>query len=502
MNSTEKSQSSYVIENAVPLSKSVLWKMEKNAYAEFGPSAWTKHGVPFYITANPLICKQYAAVVLGYLQDCSRSSLSAADPFYIIELGAGIGRFGYLFIKELCALLESLGKSCKELKFCYVLTDISQKNIDFWTAHPALKKYIQEGVLDFSLYDPLEDVSITLMKTGKVLSNQTIKNPLTVIANYFFDSIPQDLFRIKDGKIEKGFVSLSSKTPPDDLSNPEFIKEVMAEYTWCLIQNPGDDYSSNPRLNKVLHMYSAKLEQAEFFIPAAGIRCIDNLLKLSEGRMLLLTGDKGVSTLDEVMRDSQIMPVHHATFSFQVNFHALSAYYTEQANAILLPIDSSTTFMVAAVIFGSGEFSHTSSALSSLNSFTPLMYWELINQINTDCPAPSLHLILNLLKLGNWDLSLWQTFLAPLQASVQSVSDEQKGQLEKAIDLSWNNYYQTSPNEGVLIQHLGSLLFEMKRYAKALLYYKRAYEICPTDEQVLFNMSLCYQKMGQFTIPK
>jgi tetratricopeptide (TPR) repeat protein len=69
-------------------------------------------------------------------------------------------------------------------------------------------------------------------------------------------------------------------------------------------------------------------------------------------------------------------------------------------------------------------------------------------------------------------------------------------QLEKAIDRAWGNFYPTSPEESSLIQYLGLLFFEMKHYPKALIYYKRAYEISRTDPQILLNIALCYQQMG------
>lgn len=472
----EELTSPYVIEREVRLSESVLWQLERNAYAEMGPSAWTQHGVPFYITSNPVICKGYAAVVMGHLRDCYRLCADTQEPFYIVELGAGIGRFGYLFLKELCSLLDSLAAAFKGLKFCYVLTDISQKNIDFWMDHPLLKSYVNRGVLDFSLYDAFAETSLALLKSRKVLSKETLANPLTVIANYFFDSLPQDLFQLIDGALQEGVITLSTKAKPHDaFRKPEFIQDVMTEYGWHSISRVENYYKKNAKLNDVLGTYSRELKDAQFLIPAAGIECIDNLLKLSNGRMLLLSGDKGVGTLDEVLKHSQIKPVHHTTFSFQVNFHALSLYYAEQAACFLLPKEPTPPFMVAAIGFGKAGFSETASAYySSLDAFTPQNYWTLINQISAECPNPSLNHILNLLKLGNWDPALLQTFLKPLHASLASADENQRELLEKAVDLAWENYYPTSLDESSFIGNLGLLFFEMKRYSKALLYSQRA----------------------------
>jgi hypothetical protein len=44
-------------------------------------------------------------IALGYLRDVD-AELDASQPVYIVELGAGSGRFGYRFVKRLSFLLE------------------------------------------------------------------------------------------------------------------------------------------------------------------------------------------------------------------------------------------------------------------------------------------------------------------------------------------------------------------------------------------------------------
>jgi hypothetical protein len=86
------------------LSKSPLWRWQRNYFESHGIRAWTPGAVPYHITSCPFIARSYSRVVLGFLRDCAaapsdgeRSTVASIDPtrpIYIVELGSGSGRFG------------------------------------------------------------------------------------------------------------------------------------------------------------------------------------------------------------------------------------------------------------------------------------------------------------------------------------------------------------------------------------------------------------------------
>ena len=73
------------------------------------------------------------------------------DVYYILELGTGSGQFSCYFLNFLTDLLKDNNK--EDIKFCYVMTDFTYSNLDFWKDHPKLKKFVKEGVLDFAIYN-------------------------------------------------------------------------------------------------------------------------------------------------------------------------------------------------------------------------------------------------------------------------------------------------------------------------------------------------------------
>src|SRR5581483_5212827 len=107
------------------------------------------------------IARAYAQIVLGYLRDVA-SELDRSKPTYIVELGAGSGRFGFRFVKCLAALLER--SSLHDVHFTYVMTDMSPNLLEFWRGHARLRPLVDAGQLDFALFDATQFDAIHLVE--------------------------------------------------------------------------------------------------------------------------------------------------------------------------------------------------------------------------------------------------------------------------------------------------------------------------------------------------
>src|SRR5712692_4831874 len=128
----------YVLEWAVPLARSMVWHLQRTFYADQGIAAWSHSGVPQSITTSPIIARAYARIVLGFLRD-SRSSLDPDQPVYVVELGAGSGRFAYRFLKAFTALREETPDIHQRIT--YVMTDASSSVVDYWRDNPRLQPF-------------------------------------------------------------------------------------------------------------------------------------------------------------------------------------------------------------------------------------------------------------------------------------------------------------------------------------------------------------------------
>ena len=186
------------MDEPAPLSQSRVWELQRAFYEDNASEAFAE--IPHQIVDNPFVAAAYARVVVGYLRDCARGGLDLDEPLYVVELGAGPGRFAHGFRRELDAFVQALPFALPPI--VYVMTDLGESTIQQWAANPAL----DDERFDFARFDVGGDGVLNLRRRGIALDR--LANPLVVIANYVFDSIPADAFAISDGGVQECLVSV------------------------------------------------------------------------------------------------------------------------------------------------------------------------------------------------------------------------------------------------------------------------------------------------------
>src|SRR5579859_3157032 len=106
-----------VLDKRERLSRSCLWRLQRAFFNQYGLEAWSEGIVPHYVTSNPRMAAAYARLVLDFLH-ASPTRTSQSSHVYIVELGAGSGRFAYRFLKKFRALQPAGGP-----RVTYVMTD-------------------------------------------------------------------------------------------------------------------------------------------------------------------------------------------------------------------------------------------------------------------------------------------------------------------------------------------------------------------------------------------
>jgi len=156
----------FVIEREKPLSQSLLWTAQRRFFARQGVEAWRSNTVPHYVTNNPALARAYAEVALGFLRDlvAGGARFDAAEPFTLIELGAGSGRFAFFFVNAFRSLLAL--SPFAALPFRYVMTDFTEANLAFWRTHEALAPLCEAGLVDFAVFDAESDDTLRLERVG------------------------------------------------------------------------------------------------------------------------------------------------------------------------------------------------------------------------------------------------------------------------------------------------------------------------------------------------
>jgi hypothetical protein len=311
-----------ILESDKPLSKTLLWRLQQEYFTRENLAAWQT--VPFYVTSRMPFAERYAEMFLAYLLD-HQDVLKPEHELYIIELGGGTGCFAYRFLNELIEKIEGF-EALKRLKFRYVLTDFTPAIVDKWLDNKKLRQHRQAGILDFAVFRPEEDNKLQLLNSGKELTGKDLKNPLTVIANYVFDSIPHDAFRVDGGEIAEARFTLFRSGRERSLDVPVSIDQLTMTERYFNIEKK---HYGDPTLDAILDYYRTNLEEASVIFPIGAMRVIANLINLSNRELVLFASDKGFKGL-ESRQIQGLWPQRfsvHGSFSFDVNFDAIGRYF-------------------------------------------------------------------------------------------------------------------------------------------------------------------------------
>ena len=486
-------QESCLLETNRRLSKSLLWRLQRNYFERQGIDAWRSGTVPHHITSSPFIADAYARVVMGFLRDWN-SSLDYSQPVHIVELGSGSGRFAYSFLKKF--LRRHRSSVLKDIPVKYVMTDFTKSNLDYWRTHPWLLPLIEAGSLDFARFDLESDVQLELLHSGEMLLNETLRNPLVVIANYVFDSTPQDAFVCAD---EKLFEILVSLTPQKEIDTGDTGSLSSVEFSTHENLVNGN-YYDDPKWNRILLDYKQRLDDTAFLFPTSALHCIRNLHCLSGGRMLLLSGDRGYSHDDALKLGSGILDFAvHGSFCMMVDYQIIGEYGRQLGGQVLHPAKQAESLNISAFLFGdpADDFVETNQAYDeAIEKFGPDDFFTLKEGIAEHYDALNLDQILAFLRLSCWDYKRFGECLPVLKEHLPDITNVQKKQLHETIMKVWDSYLPIGEEDDLAFQ-LGTLLLEIDYYAEALELLQHSVDLYGMAPGTAYNMGVCCYGLGQ-----
>ena len=478
-------------EHRTRLSHSQLWQAQRQFFNNKGIRAWDGH-VPFYITSNPFIAHSYAEMIVRYWQDqLALQNYSETEPFYILELGTGTGQFSFYCLQKLCELHRAYRLT---LKFCYVMTDFTEANLAFWDKHPQLQPYLDEGILDFALFDGERSQTLSLINQQITLEDNDIVNPLVVIGNYFFDSLLQDAFCVKDKDLHEALLTLS--TPPSHLTEGQLttLAQIETQFEYEPISTP--HYYDQPILNTLLANYAKKLINGHFLLPIGGFTALNTLQTLSNGQLLVLATDKGYTDLSEIEGRGFPAIVCHGSLSVTVNFHAIGEYVKAQGGDAFFP---SVRDAIRSCAFSMGvtfkELPRTQQGARALfDGFSPGDYFHIHRHFRETKTIP-IHTLLSHLTLSHWDPYLFSVFIENLLREVPTLSPPLKqGFIQNLAEYMLPQIFLL-PGSADHYFNAGRMLQRLERYGLAIECYQRSMNQQGEYFNAHFNQGLCWHAL-------
>lgn len=249
-----------------------LWHRTRDFYSQAGSQAWSEGVVPHHISDGAFISESYADVVCDFLD----SDGCATKPAFIIDLGCGSGILGV----RVARLLHNRGVR----DVCIILADLDPSAALAQAQLPSAMELCKLGMLDVARLDADVDDGEFTMKL--LLSGRTVRrgdlNSLVVLANYVFDSLPIDVFRLGPHETCEVLVPVESVGRHGGRTTGYAFQPLP----------PGPYFPDSPRLQALLEecLEQARVDAAEAdggaavtVVPTGAARCLWRLHRWLQG---------------------------------------------------------------------------------------------------------------------------------------------------------------------------------------------------------------------------
>ena len=458
------------MENFVRLSESKLRQELLDFYESEGITAWSTDRVPFFATNNPALAKSYGDLALAFFEDCrSKGLIDENEPVYLVELGGGMGRLAYLILNRLEQLSQASG-----LKLRYLLTDYSQSNVDYYKKHEKLQPALESGLLQVQTFDAENDSTLEV----------AIKNPIFCFANYLFDSLSQDGFRVRDGSLSE----VSCSRTKDD----KFIP--------CYRDADSKPYGI-PDYDETLKLYRENLGNTHFGFPIGPLRCLENLSTISQGAMALVMADKAFRTLEDQLNfESLPFERHEKGFSMTVNCHAIDQIWLKRGGTVFHSAERTNPLKIALYsrLPEAGKLPKTQGVFTDqIDDFGPLDYLDFRGQMIARTKNANFNFFLQMLRLSRWDAEfLYELNNEIAQATVGAPLNQQK-ELYDALVKCWSNFFPI-PDERNVPFAVARILACINQFDQAIHFYSESERLYGAQAAIKHNIGICYCNLGQF----
>lgn len=473
-------------------SEAPIWELQRRYFEKQGIKAWQSGEVPQYITNNPVIAAAYAEIIFGFLQDRARLG-HIAEPVTILELGAGSGRLAYHVLKELGELKDYAGITLPP--FRYVMSDLPLKNITYWQQHPSLLPFVEQGMLDFARFDAAQDTELYLTQSGVTIRPADLQQPLLVIANYFFDSIPQELIYVDESKIYECRVCLRFPDETDALAASEMLGKVVPEYHY--VRAAEYEQESYP-YRDVIELYKQRLEDSHILFPAIGLGCLERLAQLSQEGFILLTADKGDHRIENWEFAEPPKLIHHGSFSLTANYHAIQHFFEQKGALTCFTGHHYKNLNVGCILMLQNPASYANTRLAYrrfVDRFGPDDFFSMKIWFDEHLERMELSQILAFWRLGHYDAQLFLQSVKRILTLLPASSEEEMDDLRQGIHIMWTGYYPMNENHD-LARDCGVLLYQMDLYEDAQFFFERSLKDYEATAEMLYYMAICCYELG------
>jgi tetratricopeptide (TPR) repeat protein len=323
-------------------------------------------------------------------------------------------------------------------------------------------------------------------------------NPLLVLANYFFDSLRLDQFRVdEEGHLEECLIELFKK-PRLEHSTPKRLD--IRDVTYAKSYRPvAPNHYGKPAWDALLEEYHQNLRSACLLFPVGSLQVLDNLRTLSGDNLVLLSSDRGFSEV-RAMVPYQDFPydTHEGCFSHQVNYHALGSGFATYLHTTHRQLNSVQTVCCVNVGQAPADWPHLRYAFHER--------LDRSNAVNTagaeafglvaDSPDRWTTCLMAFIRMNLFDPNAFTAVAKRLVAAIPKLTLSEKAELVLMLDQIWGHFYQFKGAVKAPFW-LGHLYFELGLPEKALFFLEKTRELEGDDDVLTYLRACCQEQMGQ-----
>ena len=347
-----------------------------------------------------------------------------------------------------------------------------------------------------SYFDAKESKELVLRKSATKIERADLEQPILAIANYFFDSLPNELFYFQNDEVFDCALSLNSQSDPEGKSAQQLIKEMEVTFHTTSAKEP---YFENEIFNSILAQYTVAFSDAYILFPKIAMECLSNISSLSKMGLVLMTIDKGYKEIMELSTRKRPDFVRHGSFSLWVNFHAMSQFCMLNGGRSMfdastnVSIDLGCLMLIAQPykyhLFEQTFRKHSSQLnLDDLNSIKKMVYRNV--------STADLSELLGLIRLNSYDSTIFINLLPKIKKLSKAISIKQRSRLRQTIIKVWSKYYIIKDDYD-LSYELGGLMYDLGYYEEALGYFEYSSKAFGYKVDVDYNQILCYYQLRQ-----
>ncbi len=461
-----------------------FWRDQPAAFAQQGVDAWRlKQPIPDLGTSNPQMAMHCAAFVTATLTDWALLYPDDARPFYLVDLGAGVGRFAFNFLTAFTVIKADAELTLPPLR--YIVTEFVEETLDFAQQHPLLQTFIEQGLLDFAYFDALTSTSLHLRVSGERIEAGQLKTPLIVMANYLFSALPSDLFYITQGLVHDVLFRENARFAAD---------EAMQLDLGATQHEPNlRPYPDQPVLTELLELYRTTFMQTHISVPIAAIDCLRRLEKLSEAGFVLLSVDGGSAQAEDLRGQPLPEVVAYAdTFYSRVNFHALLAVFQKDGARPLTTghrHDELTSIALLAVDEAQ-RFTQTERAfIEHFVDYGPDDIFELAVIVEQQIERMSIEQILAALRTSRYNPRLFRLSTPRLVTLLRDYRGVYTRQIADLLPRIKAMGFSLGPQDNILYS-LAAVYFELGLLPEARDHYIAALNAGVIHEDVYYGLAV------------